>query len=183
MDRMVKGQAAMEYLMTYGWAILVIVIVLVALLYIGVFKVNPPEVCAMPTGISCAKSYLKSGDTGYTAAGSRLDVVLVNGLQKTIVITGVACTKNQTNVLPCINTGFSATANNCTAYDSAAAGAIVPLGASVTLQLKCTDEDGNVLPITSVDTFNGRINVRYYFKDEDASNVRLLSGNVFAQAG
>jgi len=33
-----KGQAAMEYLMTYGWAILIIVVVVAALYAMGVFK-------------------------------------------------------------------------------------------------------------------------------------------------
>ena len=35
---MKKGQAAMEYLMTYGWAILIIVVVVAALYAMGVFK-------------------------------------------------------------------------------------------------------------------------------------------------
>ncbi len=39
---MKKGQAAMEYLMTYGWAILVVIAVVAALYAMGVFK--------LPTG-------------------------------------------------------------------------------------------------------------------------------------
>jgi len=35
-----RGQGAMEYLMTYGWAILVVVIVGVALWYMGVFNLG-----------------------------------------------------------------------------------------------------------------------------------------------
>jgi len=35
-----KGQAAMEYLMTYGWAILIIVVVVAALYLGGVFNVG-----------------------------------------------------------------------------------------------------------------------------------------------
>ena len=35
---MKKGQAAMEYLMTYGWAILIIIVVVAALYAMGVFK-------------------------------------------------------------------------------------------------------------------------------------------------
>ncbi|MBS3143874.1 LamG domain-containing protein [Candidatus Woesearchaeota archaeon] len=48
-----RGQSAMEFLMTYGWAILVIIIVLAALFFLGVFEpktnmacnVKPPFVC------------------------------------------------------------------------------------------------------------------------------------------
>ena len=35
-----KGQAAMEYLMTYGWAILVVIAVIAALYMMGVFRIG-----------------------------------------------------------------------------------------------------------------------------------------------
>lgn len=37
-----KGQTAMEYLMTYGWAILIIIVVIAALYSMGVFQ-TPEE--------------------------------------------------------------------------------------------------------------------------------------------
>ena len=40
--RTFKGQSAMEYLMTYGWAILIIAIVLAALFSLGVFSGTLP---------------------------------------------------------------------------------------------------------------------------------------------
>ncbi len=50
-----KGQAAMEFLMTYGWAILVVLIAIGALAYFGVL--NPsrflPESCTIGPGIGC----------------------------------------------------------------------------------------------------------------------------------
>ena len=50
-----KGQAALEYLMTYGWAILVIVIVLgiLLLLFTNMSKVQR---CMTPVGFSCGDS-------------------------------------------------------------------------------------------------------------------------------
>ena len=45
---MKKGQAAMEYLMTYGWAILIIIVVVAALYAMGVFKVGKPTVPCSP---------------------------------------------------------------------------------------------------------------------------------------
>ena len=38
-----KSQSAMEYLMTYGWAILVVLIALGALFYLGVFNPKTPS--------------------------------------------------------------------------------------------------------------------------------------------
>ena len=43
-----KGQAAMEYLMTYGWAILIVVVVVAALYAMGVFKIGAPPVPCSP---------------------------------------------------------------------------------------------------------------------------------------
>ncbi|MEM5792965.1 MAG: hypothetical protein QXY45_01210 [Candidatus Aenigmatarchaeota archaeon] len=41
-----KGQAAMEYLMTYGWAILIIIVVVGALFAMGVFKTKGSVKCS-----------------------------------------------------------------------------------------------------------------------------------------
>ena len=41
-----KGQAAMEYLMTYGWAILIIIVVVGALFAMGVFKTKSTVKCS-----------------------------------------------------------------------------------------------------------------------------------------
>lgn len=50
-----KGQAALEFLMTYGWAILVVLAAIAALAYFGVL--NPdrflPEKCTLPSGLAC----------------------------------------------------------------------------------------------------------------------------------
>jgi hypothetical protein len=55
MNTMKRAQAAMEYLMTYGWALLVIVLVLGALIYLGVL--NPQgrmqDMCNLPIGFGC----------------------------------------------------------------------------------------------------------------------------------
>jgi hypothetical protein len=55
MNGMKRAQAAMEYLMTYGWALLVIVLVLGALIYLGVL--NPQgrmqDMCNLPIGFGC----------------------------------------------------------------------------------------------------------------------------------
>lgn len=51
-----KGQAALEFMMTYGWAILVVLAAIGALSYFGIL--NPsrytPDMCMGTTGFSCA---------------------------------------------------------------------------------------------------------------------------------
>jgi len=50
---MKKAQSAMEYLMTYGWAILVILIAIGALFYLGVFDPSVPNTCSMEPPFTC----------------------------------------------------------------------------------------------------------------------------------
>lgn len=50
-----KAQAAMEFLMTYGWAILVVLAAIGALAYFGVLSPDRfmPEKCTLPSGLAC----------------------------------------------------------------------------------------------------------------------------------
>jgi hypothetical protein len=53
--RQIKAQSAMEYLMTYGWAILIIAVVLAALFSLGVFNATAAlgTACIADTGYYC----------------------------------------------------------------------------------------------------------------------------------
>ncbi len=61
-----KGQAAMEFLMTYGWAILVILIALGVLFYLGVFSPKTPNQCISTAPITTCdvKLLIAPGTTG-----------------------------------------------------------------------------------------------------------------------
>ena len=50
-----RGQAALEFLMTYGWAILVVLLAIGALAYFGVLnpKRSLPDTCIIAPGFSC----------------------------------------------------------------------------------------------------------------------------------
>lgn len=50
-----KGQAAMEFLMTYGWAILVVLVAIGALAYFGVLSPSKflPKSCTLEPGMGC----------------------------------------------------------------------------------------------------------------------------------
>ncbi|MEM4245548.1 MAG: hypothetical protein QW404_00855 [Candidatus Nanoarchaeia archaeon] len=62
---MKRGQAAMEFLMTYGWAILVVLVAIAALAYFGVL--NPsrflPSSCTIAPGLSCDEFKISAGGT------------------------------------------------------------------------------------------------------------------------
>ena len=86
--RGLKGQAAMEYLMTYGWAILVIVIVLAVLLFLNPFKA--PETCLFQQpGFSCSEVL----PIVYTDGGQTfVSMKLANKLGQNVKIHEVVCT-------------------------------------------------------------------------------------------
>lgn len=50
-----KSQAALEFLMTYGWAILIVLVVVGTLAYFGVLSPDRflPSKCTLPSGIAC----------------------------------------------------------------------------------------------------------------------------------
>ena len=50
-----KGQAALEFIMTYGWAILVVLVAIGALAYFGVLSPDRllPNKCLITSGLSC----------------------------------------------------------------------------------------------------------------------------------
>jgi uncharacterized protein (UPF0333 family) len=68
-----KAQAAMEFLMTYGWAILVVLVAIGALAYFGVLTPDKflPNKCTLPAGIGCVD---------HKATPNGVTVVLRNGL-------------------------------------------------------------------------------------------------------
>ena len=81
-----KGQAALEFLTTYGWAFLVILVMIGALAYFGVL--NPrrflPEKCVFGTGIGTCDDYaVESGTPGI------LKIQVVNGFGKNIMVREV----------------------------------------------------------------------------------------------
>ncbi|MGC8669585.1 MAG: hypothetical protein ACP5TL_00315 [Candidatus Micrarchaeia archaeon] len=64
-----RAQSAMEYLMTYGWAILVIAIVLVALYYMGIFGSGgsfTTTSCIPSSGYMCSNPILHNGNLNIT---------------------------------------------------------------------------------------------------------------------
>jgi hypothetical protein len=74
-----KGQGAMEYLMTYGWAILVVMIVGVVLWQLGIFGGGPG---AANTARGFGRIKVMEPSIKYT--GSTLEFTIMNGAGQTI---------------------------------------------------------------------------------------------------
>ena len=59
-----KSQVAMEFLMTYGWAILIVLIVLAALFFLGVFNPRIANACLATVPFVCSDVKLTDGGAG-----------------------------------------------------------------------------------------------------------------------
>ena len=99
-----RGQAAMEFLMTYGWALLVVLVAIGALAFFGVL--NParflPETCTITPGLAC---------TDFKADGtaSTLTIMLQNGMGKDLTDVNVTSSSCTAPVVSDLNDGNTAT--------------------------------------------------------------------------
>ena len=77
-----KAQAAMEFLMTYGWAILVVLAAIAALAYFGVLSPEKflPEKCIIEPGIACVSHKVEP---------TKVTLVISNGKGRTFTITNI----------------------------------------------------------------------------------------------
>ncbi|MFH1505576.1 MAG: hypothetical protein ABIE94_01150 [archaeon] len=93
-----KAQAAMEFLMTYGWAILVVIAAIAALSFFGVLNTSRllPERCIGPTGLDCVEKASMSSNA--------ISWVVKNNLGYELEITGF------------VNGGLSK--NDCTSLEN-----------------------------------------------------------------
>jgi len=81
-----KAQTAMEYLMTYGWAILIIIVVIAALYSLGVFSVKPSVSCSPCFSYFAFRDFDAATGTVYFRNGARTI------LAGSVIITGSVST-------------------------------------------------------------------------------------------
>ena len=120
-----KSQAAMEFLLTYGWAILIVLVVIAALAYFGILSPSKllPDKCFFQVGVSCvdfsASEGYPLGDTMVqTPDGSdfkiySLNFDLINNLGNDVYVTSINvtgkdidCTNIQYETCDPIDTSF-----------------------------------------------------------------------------
>jgi hypothetical protein len=77
-----RGQGAMEYLMTYGWAILVVMVVGIVMWQLGIFNIGGTTVTS--TGFAKLKPQLSA--TG-SSAGGTFSAIFTNGAGTLIDMT------------------------------------------------------------------------------------------------
>ncbi len=140
METRMKAQSAMEYLMTYGWAILIIAVVLIALFSLGVFKPSSGSTCLGQAGFICQNAiYTPTGNVVATvgqATGTNwatANIMFVPSGTATSPVNALICgTSGAVNTCNSISGGL---ASGATSAVTLAATANVPPGTSLAGQL------------------------------------------------
>ncbi len=155
-----RGQAALEFLMTYGWAILVVLVVIAALASFGVLNPDSlvPEKCTLVQGISC---------DDYQVQADQVQLRVSNGLGKTITILEANAWSPQGQ-----NPQY-----NCTATPNAD----LVNGGSTTLTIN-QDGAGNgcTIPTDLSTKADFVLTVNYYFADSDPTFNHTITGELLA---
>ena len=90
-----KSQASLEFLTTYAWALLSILVTLGALYYFGIFDFDKflPEKCIFTSQMECL---------AFVMEPTEIRIKLVNNLGETITVEEMTVTDNSESPLSCI---------------------------------------------------------------------------------
>lgn len=91
-----KSQFALEFLITYGWAILTLAVTLAALFYFGVFEFSKflPQECNFPSQFECL-------DFTFDGPNTEIRFKLINNVAETIDVTSFEVTNDAAAPLTC----------------------------------------------------------------------------------
>jgi len=168
-----KGQAALEYLTTYSWAILLITVVLAALFWLGIFDPmsRVPESCSFQPGIKCdsIKITVDTNPTGSQHAMIQSNLHITNQFTESINICMAKCTAEE----PAPPYPFSM--ENC------ASNRLLVLGPGssgvVPLSIGCKDENGNYFSVKPGETIRTHVYL-YYVRQGDVGGPRVSTGDI-----
>ena len=91
-----KAQAALEFLTTYGWAFLVILVMIGALSYFGVLDPSryAPDSCRLSGVLECKGAFAVAN----TGTESSLQIQIVNNANKGITVTNATISEKKDNI-------------------------------------------------------------------------------------
>lgn len=173
-----RGQNAVEFLMTYAWAILVVAVVIVVLGYLGLpaLSNNEPERCSFPAGsLVCNRlAMVKTTDAGGYVEIDELNIT--NNFNKAMHICTIGCSAGQAGpkgwpdyFSPLVT---DACGENSNVVEPGQSKKIIGGGSPAA---HCRDETGTTLAYPAVGAlYRGKIYVLYSYADETAGDARVI---------
>ena len=156
-----KGQAAMEFLMTYGWAILVVLAAIGALAYFGVLSPDRfmPSKCMVSGGFSCIEFKMAKADP---TSAQTVSFYLQNNLGVDATWLAVSLTDNDNNCTPVADPAYTVVTVGDTIY------ANVTTGLTNGQKSAKLTFDGTTC-VTTQSSFRGTVTV-IYLRDQEAES-------------
>ena len=158
-----KGQAVMEYLITYGLALFVILIVLAILVAVVLPQLKAPESCQFSQpGFSCSTKQDVIFENLSQATGTNETSVIIqldNQQGRDITVKGVACSAKPPGNL--VNSDVSGRLP-----DTPALPITMNAGSSSEFTLECSNANGEQVAMSPGASFSGSIGVLYNYVDE-----------------
>ncbi|MBR9692565.1 hypothetical protein GOV07_01395 [Candidatus Woesearchaeota archaeon] len=154
-----RGQAALEFLTTYGWAFLVILVMIGALAYFGVINPNRflPEKCLFQQEFHCKDYQVKYVDSGEADVNFYITNNLGSGI--TIPVDGVS-----------INHTGTTGGEECP-------DTLLSLGAGMTGEITCPGVPGSY-----IDGEKTKFTVTIRYNTTTGKYTRIMNGDIFATA-
>ncbi len=165
-----RGQAAMEFLMTYGWAILVVLVVIGALAYFGVLSPETllPDRCELQQGVAC-------NDYKLDASADEIYLLLQNGMGEGIILDTVTVTSQDAEVGVTCNNDFGNGEANATQDFGAKWGKYIPNGGTADLTL---DTCGLTATLVGTGKQKFDITIGWYASDSTDSFTHTMNGQI-----
>ena len=97
-----KSQAALEFLTTYVWAFMTLLITIGALYYVGIFDFSKflPQKCTFPLQFECL-DFTSEGAPAYGGTDDIIKFKLVNNIGEEILVTSLEVTNDAESPLRC----------------------------------------------------------------------------------
>jgi uncharacterized protein (UPF0333 family) len=169
-----RAQAAMEFLMTYGWAILVVLLAIGALAYFGVL--SPQNL--LPERTTFTAPIANLDNAVISMSENSIEVALINnkGVAITLTNTTSGVVDLDSAALACGTVSLSAVDNEGTAiaFGAPGTGTAIPNGGRFLLKWTCDDP---VATGTSIgDKF--KANLGFYYTNVETGQSIMHTGSV-----
>ncbi len=162
-----KGQAIMEYLITYGLALFVILIVLAILVAVVLPSLQAPETCQFTQpGFTCnQKPHALVADTGNNV---HILFQLDNTGGKSVVVSEILCSAAPPSNIR--KSDIDANGVTLTTAVPMASGESKTVGDTVKsdrkVQVDCKNEDGTAMKLSPNSNFKGSLAIVYSYSDD-----------------
>jgi len=175
-----RSQAALEFLTTYAWAFLVILIMVGALAYFGILSPSQllPDRCNFGSEISCDKNRMVVNNEN----PSTLTMRLANSFGTPVVITRTNSTDTGTKVISDIGIGSCEIAIDGVVFDDEGAGppndvTEINWNSDTTITFSANCDGGPTL--VEKEKIKMSIEIAYYPATLDSTYGKIIFGEIF----